>query len=581
MKIKHKLISGIGLLFLMITLITVVGSIFIYKLSKDTENILVANYNTIEYSRNMLIALNNNDLPEKEAVFFEENLNKQKNNITEVGEQELTNKLNLDFEKIKTENSDKGLIKTIREDIFDIMLLNMQAIQRKNTIAKNTADNAIAWISILGTACFIIAFTLLINLPNNIANPIRELTNSIKQIAAENYSERVNFEKHNEFGDLAKSFNTMAKKLEEFKAGNLDKLLTEQKRTETLIDNMREPVIGLDENNKVLFMNENALKISGLKAEDILNKSIIDIASENDLVRNLIQELLIKDKTDGILQKIEPLKIFANNKESYFEKELIPLKITPTGEDQQKHIGNVIILQNITEYKELDFAKTNFIATVSHEFKTPISSIKLGIQLLEKEQVGILNEEQKNLIEGIKDDANRLLKITSELLNVTQVESGSIQLNLKPTDTQEILNYAINANKNTADQKNIKLTISPSLNGFFIVADTEKTAWVLTNLISNALRYSYENSEIIISIVEENKFIKFTIADSGQGIDPQYLSKIFDRYFRIPGTKKDGTGLGLSISKEFIEAQGGRIEVESEFGKGSKFSVLLPKFEDK
>ena len=581
MKIKHKLISGIGLLFLMITLITVVGSIFIYKLSKDTENILVANYNTIEYSRNMLIALNNNNLPKKEAVFFEENLKKQKNNITEVGEQELTNKLNQDFEKIKTENSDKSLIKTIREDIFDIMLLNMQAIQRKNTIAKNTADNAIAWISILGTACFVIAFTLLINLPNNIANPIRELTNSIKQIAAENYSERVNFESHNEFGDLAKSFNTMAKKLEEFKAGNLDKLLTEQKRTETLIDNMREPVIGLDENNKVLFMNENALKIAGLKAEDILNKSIIDIASENDLVRNLIQELLIKDKTDGIIQKIEPIKIFANNKESYFEKELIPLNITPTGEDQQKHIGNVIILQNITEYKELDFAKTNFIATVSHEFKTPISSIKLGIQLLEKEQVGILNEEQKNLIEGIKDDANRLLKITSELLNVTQVESGSIQLNLKPTDTQEILNYAINANKNTADQKNIKLTISPSLDIFFIVADTEKTAWVLTNLISNALRYSYENSEIIISIVEENKFIKFTVADSGQGIDPQYLSKIFDRYFRIPGTKKDGTGLGLSISKEFIEAQGGRIEVESEFGKGSKFSVLLPKFEDK
>lgn len=581
MKIKHKLISGIGLLFLMITLITVVGSIFIYKLSKDTENILVANYNTIEYSRNMLIALNNNDLPEKEAVFFEENLNKKKNNITEVGEQELTNKLNLDFEKIKTENSDKGLIKTIREDIFDIMLLNMQAIQRKNTIAKNTADNAIAWISILGTACFVIAFTLLINLPNNIANPIRELTNSIKQIAAENYSERVNFEKHNEFGDLAKSFNTMAKKLEEFKAGNLDKLLTEQKRTETLIDNMREPVIGLDENNKVLFMNENALKISGLKAEDILNKSIIDIAADNDLVRNLIQELLIKDKTDGILQKIEPIKIFANNKESYFEKELIPLNITPTGEDKQKHIGNVIILQNITEYKELDFAKTNFIATVSHEFKTPISSIKLGIQLLEKEQVGLLNEEQKNLIEGIKDDANRLLKITSELLNVTQVESGSIQLNLKPTNTQEIVNYAINANKNTADQKNIKLTISLSLDVFFIVADTEKTAWVLTNLISNALRYSYENSEILISIVEENKFIKFTVADSGQGIDPQYLSKIFDRYFRIPGTKKDGTGLGLSISKEFIEAQGGRIEVESEFGKGSKFSVLLPKFEDK
>lgn len=581
MKIKHKLISGIGLLFLMITLITVVGSVFIYKLSKDTENILVANYNTIEYSRNMLIALNDNELSTKEATFFEENLKKQKANITEVGEQELTDKLSVDFEKIKVKNFDLSLIKTIREDISDIMLLNMQAIQRKNTIAEKTADNAIAWISILGTCCFLIAFTLLINLPNNIANPIKELTNSIKQIAAENYSERVNFEKHNEFGDLAKSFNTMAKKLEEFKAGNMDKLLMEKKRTQTLINNMREPVIGLDENNMVLFMNDNALKISGLKAEEISDKSIIEIAQSNDLVRNLIQELLIKEKTDGITQKIEPIKIFADNKESYFEKELIPIIITPTGEETQKHIGNVIILQNITEYKELDFAKTSFIATVSHEFKTPISSIKLSIQLLEKEQIGTLNEEQKNLIESIKDDSNRLLKITSELLNVTQVESGSIQLNLLPTNTQNVLDYAINANKNTADQKNIELSISPTFDIPQILVDSEKTAWVLTNLISNALRYSYENSEIIISILEENGFVKFTVADSGQGIDPQYLSKIFDRYYRIPGNKKDGTGLGLSISKEFIEAQGGRIEVESEFGKGSKFSIFLPKFESK
>lgn len=578
MKIKHKLISGIGLLFLMITLLTVIGSVFIHKLSTETKNILVANYNTIDYSRNMLIALNENVFSEKELKFFEENLRKQQRNVTEVGEKELTDKLSNDFEQLKNKNVDSTTIRTIRTDISDIILLNMQAIQRKSNIAEKTADSAIAWIGLIGAVCFLIAFTLLVNLPNNIANPISELTKSIKQISSENYSERVHFEGHNEFGDLAKSFNTMAQKLEEYKAGNIEKLLMEKKRTETLINNMREPVIGLDEANKVLFMNNNALKITGLKSEDVLNKPVQEIAANNDLVRTLTKDLFI-NADSSIIHKIEPIKIYADNKESYFEKELIPINIIPTGEEHEKSIGNVILLQNITEYKELDFAKTNFIATVSHEFKTPISSIKMSVQLLENSQIGPLNVEQKDLIDSIKDDTNRLLRITSELLNVTQVESGSIQLNLLPTNTQEMLNYAISANKNAAEQRQIELRTVTQHPAPEVFVDSEKTAWVLTNLISNAIRYSYEHSIIHISISSDKNAVKFSIIDSGQGIAPQYLSKIFDRYFRIPGTQKEGTGLGLSISKEFIEAQGGTIEVESEFGKGSKFSVILPLYE--
>ena len=129
----------------------------------------------------------------------------------------------------------------------------MQAIQRKSNIAQKTADNAIFWIAIIGVICFMVSLTLLFNLPNNIANPIKELTNSIKQIAAQDYSQRVHFESHDEFGELANSFNTMAEKLEEYRTGNIEKILTEKKRIETLINNMREPVIGLDDDNKIIF----------------------------------------------------------------------------------------------------------------------------------------------------------------------------------------------------------------------------------------------------------------------------------------------------------------------------------------
>ena len=152
------------------------------------------------------------------------------------------------------------------------------------------------------------------------------------------------------------------------------------------------------------------------------------------------------------------------------------------------------MLRNITPFKELDLAKTNFMGTVSHEFKTPISSIKMGVDLLQNEKIGNLNAEQSNLINGIKDDANRLLKITGELLNITQVESGSVKLTIKSSDVLEIVQYALEANKSLAEQKNITIKTNIDSNVTTVFADSKKTSWVLNNLLSNAIRYSYENS---------------------------------------------------------------------------------------
>lgn len=572
MKIKSKLYLGVGLLFSMILLISIFSGVFINKLRNETKNILVANYNTIDYSRKMEIALNNNiSLPENRKL-FNDNLQLQQNNVTEPGEKELTDQLTSSFQLLLSQPSDSILEKRVRKNITDITLLNMLAIQRKSTLAGNTAETAVFWISILGTICFIISLILLFNLPGNIANPIKKLTESIKQIANHNYSQRVHFEKQNEFGELAASFNTMAEKLEEYQESSLQKLLVEKKRIETLINNMNDPVIGLDENRKILFMNDIALKIAGLKPEEVIHKPVQDIAVHNDLLRSLVQELI--DNTTKEDKKVT-VKIFADNKESYFEKEIIPIYIIPTGENKEKRIGDVILLQNVTPYKELDFAKTNFIATVSHELKTPISSIKMSLQLLENKQIGNLNSEQQQLLHSIKEDAGRLLKITGELLNMTQVETGSIQISILPSSPREIVDYAVNANKTAAENKQIKLAVTIPDNIPFVLADKDKTAWVLTNLISNAIRYSYEHATVVVDVsVAENK-INFSVKDNGQGIADEYVDKIFDRYFRIPGTRKEGTGLGLSISKEFIEAQDGTIAVKSELGKGSTFWFAL------
>jgi PAS domain S-box-containing protein len=571
MKIKTKLNLGVGLLFLMIIILALVSAFYIFLIKKDTENILKANYNTLEYSRNMLLSLDEIGSNEKQAiVIFETNLKNQMANVTEIGEGKATHNLQNSFNNLRENKNDEAVKSQIRQNIFEIMKLNMVAIKQKSDIAKQTAETANLWIAITGTLCFLIAFNLLVNLPNNIANPIKELTASIKEIANENYSQRVHFMNHNEYGDLAKSFNIMAVKLEEYHNSNLYKLSFEKKRLETLINNMHDPIIGLDNKGIVLFVNDEALKIIGLKSEDVIGELATTLAITNDLMKTLVVNNLVNEH-----QKTLPMKIFADGKESYFEKETVNITIQPTGEDHTIDIGDVIILRNITIFKELDFAKTNFIATVSHELKTPISSIKLSLQLLENKNTGIINDDQKQLIDSIKDDSQRLLKITGELLELSQLETGNIQLNMGKSSPYEMAHYATEAVKVQADQKKIEVSVEADENLPNVKADSIKTAWVLINFLTNAITYSSENSTILVKLKNENNQVVFQVIDTGKGIDSRYRTKIFDKYFQVPGSNKSGTGLGLAISKEFIEAQNGKIGVESELGLGSTFYFKL------
>lgn len=571
MKIKVKLRLGIGLLFSLIVILVALAVRQVHVIADDTENILVANYNSMDYSRNMMKELDKIESEKQSFENFDRFLNIQNKNITEIGEKELSQNLLEDVKSLKLQPEDKSIVSQVRKDLNDIMKINMDAIQRKSIVAKKTADSAIFWISITGLTCFIIAFTLLINLPSDIANPIKDLTESIRQIAAKNYSQRVNFETHDEFGNLAKSFNTMAEKLQEYNDSSLSKLMMEKKRIETLINNMHDPAIGLDDKNMILFANEEALKISGLKATDIIGKPANEVALSNDLVRSLLQHLVAENPE----KQQEILKIYADSKESYFEKQIVPIVILPTGEEEKKQIGSFIILRNVTAHKELDFAKTNFIAMVSHEFKTPIASMKMSLQLLENENIGNLNAEQKQLVSSIKDDAKRLLRTTGELLNITQVETGKTQLKIENFDAKESISDALEATKILAEQKNISVKVNLPETLPDIIADKEKTTWVISNLVSNAIRYSYENAVVEISAEAKNNFLQIKVKDNGMGISPQYKSKIFDKYFRIPGSEKEGTGLGLAISKEFMEAQGGTISVESNLGFGSEFTIRL------
>ncbi len=569
MKLKTKLTLGVGLLFLLIVLLSVIGSVYINKLKSDTEKILTANYNSLEFSKNMLLALDKISTDSAVAVTdFQKNNRLQEKNLTEFGEKEATQNLNLHFQSYLKQPS-PGKEKLIREDLAKIMSLNMKGIERKSDIAIITAENATFWIVSLGTVCFLIAFILLFNLPQTIAEPINQLTFSIRQIADKNYSERVHFKGSEEFSSLAESFNIMAEKLQEYESSSLSKQLMDKKRIETLVNNMHDAVIGLDENHFIYMINDEALKITNLNKEEIIGKTAHEVAVNNDLMRELLKNIEHP--------VTEPIKIVRDNKENYFEQDIIPINITKTGEKDKKYIGKVILLRNITPFKELDFAKTNFIATISHELKTPISAIKMGVQLLGNRKFGELNEQQKELLKSINEDGQRLLDITGELLNLSQVETGNIRLTVGKCSPKEMVQTAVKNVEKLAEQKNISIITEYLIaDDDSVAADFDKTVWVMNNFLTNAVKHSFQDETIRILVEKRDTFIQFSITDTGSGIDEKYHRQIFDRYFQVPGEHQNGTGLGLAISKNFIEKQNGEIGVESSPNQGSTFFFRLP-----
>jgi PAS domain S-box-containing protein len=555
-RLKTKLSVGLIFLFAVIVLFGVLGLYYINRLSDESRLVLKNNYESLVYCNRMLAALENINTKKDAADVFRENLRMQQANITEIGEKEATDELTKNYNELLSHPSDTSNYPDIRRAIYQIQVLNEMAIQRKNGLAQHTSDNAKSSLAIVFTILTLVAFTFIFNLPGIISDPIRSLSEGIQEIAGKNYKKRIYLKQDDEFGDLANAFNVMAGKLDEYESSNLAKIKFEKSRIETIINQMRDGIIGLDEKRNILFLNAVAEKLLGLKEGDITGKYAPDIALTNDLMRTLLQDE--PKKTE--------LKIYADNKESYFNKDVLDVTTN------EAVIGQVIVLRNITPFHELNEAKTNFIATVSHELKTPISSIKMSARLLTDKRVGELNGEQQDLIRSIADDADRLLKITGELLNMSQVETGKIQLKLQAADPEVIVNQAIQAVQFQAQQKHVQIRTVIAHGLPRIQADVEKTSWVLINFLTNAIKYSPEQAGVEVEAFKKDGKIEFLVKDHGNGIEEKYLPRIFDRYFKVPGSHDhNGTGLGLSISKEFIEAQGGCIWVDSRLGEGSQF----------
>lgn len=483
--IKSKLYIGIGLLAGFVVLLWISGSVFINTLAENSGAIIQDNIRSVSYTQQMEQSLNNlytaqvsavnstgNGNLEKESYQqnvkqFKDILNKQEANITETGEQELTKQLRENFNNLlnifeSAVNSVSIPLQTIdqqmssayhhvQQNLSQLTTMNLDAIHRKNSIAQQTASNVTLYMSVIGAFCSILGVVMLLRFPSYIVDPIHELIRRIKEVANRNYDQSVEFHTGDEYEELAGAFNQMARKLQEYENSSLAQIISEKKRVEAIIDNMGDAVIGLDADNYILFANNMAIELIGQHKEDLIGKYAPDVASHNDLFHKVMQRL--SDNSEG---EEGYLKIGEEN-ERYYSTEIMPVQHDSEEVEQEAHLGNIITLKNVTYFHEMDKAKTNFISVASHELKTPISSIKMSLRLLGDERVGMLNEEQEDLISSMQKDVKRMKQTTSDLLDLSQIESGNIQLNTSKISPRDLLQYAYETMIMQASQRNIAL----------------------------------------------------------------------------------------------------------------------------
>lgn len=555
--VKNKILGGTAFLFLLLVLSGGFSIHYLVKARQASQNVLTANYKSLEYGHQMQRALDSFSFGRRYVNNFDAALAQQEANVTEGGEREATVAVRAAF--VRFQSGDTAARAALARSIQQTLWLNMQAVRSKSAATQAGAKEALTVLITILAVIFLVGFTFVANFPSVITTPLHKLTDAIKAIGQRQYGYRIHIESKDEFGEMAAAFNEMAERLEYFESSSLNKILFEKSRAEAVINSLRDASIGIDRGNTVLFANNQALGLLGLAPKDVVGLSVAEVAGRNDLFRFLVEE-----------SGTAPFKIVVDGRENFFAKEVLDVA-------QEGGGAKVIVLKNITSYKELDVAKTNFIATVSHELKTPLAASDFSLKLLEDGRVGQLSAEQKELVQNLKADNRRMLRILSELLNMAQVESGKIQLAIQPVNPYEVVEASVSAVAAAAKEKGVALKMQTEERVPTVQADGDKLAWVLTNFLTNAIRYSPAQSNVVVEVKKGAAAVSFAVTDKGQGIDEAYLSRIFERYYQVPGrSDKKGSGIGLAVCKEFIEAMGGAVWVKSELGVGSAFGFDLP-----
>lgn len=466
--------------------------------------------------------------------------------------------LNIEFVTIVNQ------IKDIKKRSNEILEINHQLLNKTVDETKTITQTATFFIVVILLGAIVISIVFGTKFSNYVVRPLNKLRKSVEHISEGHFDEKIEIDENSdEINSLAEEFNKMSERLQKYEQLNLNKILYEKKKSELVIESMNEPVLMVDENLNILLSNKSFNEVFGslLKGKSKLEKLLHSSSSE----KKTEEQDIFHDKDIVIIKDYD-------GSQKYFKIIEASLDIP---EKEMK--GTVYVFNDITKYKELDKMKSEFVAKVSHELKTPLTSMGMAIGMIEDGIVGELTKKQKELISSIKEDYERLNKLVYEILELTKLEANRNKIRFENFEAKKLLEHISKKFDAIAKEKNIELEIIDNSEGAAIKGSYDHMISAIENLIYNSIKFTPNRGKISVEQKVENGKVMITISDTGIGISPDNLKKIFDKFIQIDESAPGSLGLGLSIAKEIIEIHNGEIKAFSELGKGSTFQIIIPK----
>lgn len=455
-------------------------------------------------------------------------------------------------------------IKSISKKSDAILEINHVLLNRAVNNVEEITQTATIFILVILIGAIAISIVFGTNFSDYVVRPLQKLRNSVEHIAEGHFEEKIEIDENSdEIVALAEEFNKMSDRLQRYEQLNLNKLLFEKKKSELTIESMNEPVLMVDDNYNILIANKTFMEVFGDKyniggkLKELLSSSFAGTSgAESKNVYDSSDTLSVKDSAGN--QKL--FKVIAES-----------LEIPESGMR-----GKVIVFNDITRYQELDRMKSEFIAKVSHELKTPLTSLGMALGIIEEGVVGKLTDKQNELVVSMKEDYERLNKLVYEILELTKLEANSGKLEFEKIPASKLAEHVSKKFSILAAEKNISLEVIDESDGVSINCSYDYLLSAVENLVSNSLRFTPPLGYIHYRQKVEEKNLIIEISDTGIGIGPENLKLIFDKFIQIDNSAPGSLGLGLSIAKEVIEIHKGEIKAFSDLGKGSTFQIKLP-----
>lgn len=606
MNLYRKLLLAQAPLAVALVIVGIFSGVAVSYLGSHSQTILKDNYRSVLATQRMKEASERMDSgalfivagqrqkglqqSEKNRPVFEAELKVQEANITEAGEKEFTVGLRhawddyqAKFTKLeKSASTDEarqlyfGELETafyrVKAAADEILAINQDAMARKSDGVLRTAERLNAITIGLALGALTLGIFVSSRLTRHLVQPLAALSEATCKIGEGSFDTRAHVRGNDELAQLARDFNTMAGRLAEYRKSSLGELLQAHLSMQAAIDSLPDPVAIFGGEGNLQNVNLAAETLIGLRT-DGAKDPLKHVDSSTRAVLERMSSHVLSGKgafaPRGFEDAVKLTTLLG-------DRNFLP-RAAPVYESRGVIVGATVFLQDVTRLHRFEELKNDVVATVAHEFRTPLTSLRMAVHLCTEQVAGPLTEKQTELLYAAREDCDRLQAMVDDLLDLSRIEAGRVELFPLPTPTTALAENAVEQFKAEAEAKGVRLRSEIAIPEVRVLADHERIGHVFSNLISNALRHNERDGSVIMGASVINGAVRFTVTDTGKGIPKEYHDRVFEKFFRVPDNEPKGTGLGLYIAKEIVRAHGGDIGVESEPGKGCTFWFTLPR----